>query len=565
MKSYLRYLLPLFLLAAEAAGARAQSFPIYDSGGPLRPEQGTFDVTFYDIDLRILPDAKVIGGSVTTFARIVEPTRLIVLELDTLLIVQEVESVRGGEMSPLQWERRVGTIRIDLGSVRPAGEEVGVRVTYAGRPRVAPQAPWDGGFVWEETRSGASWIATAVQGEGPDLWWPAKDHVSDKPDSVALHIRVPRPLVVATNGRLERVEEHTDGTSTYHYLVSTPVSAYNIALNIAPYELIEEEMRSITGETFPVTFFVLPEDEGRGRRLMREILDHLRFFEETVGPYPFRADGYKVAQTPHLGMEHQTVIAYGANFNRGAMTGGRDWGFDALHHHELAHEWWGNLVTNSDWQDMWIHEGFGTYMQSLYAEELGGDEGYRAHLGVERQGISNLAPLAPRESKTTGEIYFDSGSDIYSKGAWVLHTLRWVLGDEDFFESLRRFAYPTEEARRATDGSQVRSVTSDDFIAVAEEVSGRELDWFFEVYLRQAQLPRITGVRAGEVLQLRWDAPGGLPFPMPVEVEFRGRTVRVEMPGGRGEVTLPRNAQAVVDPNSRVLRANQNEGVVAAQ
>jgi aminopeptidase N len=322
-------------------------------------------------------------------------------------------------------------------------------------------------------------------------------------------------------------------------------------------------LMSVAGDPFPVTLFVLPEDERRGRRLMSEILDHLRFFEEVVGPYPFRADGYKVAQTPHLGMEHQTVIAYGANFDRGAMTGGRDWGFDALHHHELAHEWWGNLVTNTDWKDMWIHEGFGTYMQSLYAEQLGGVERYRAHLGVERQGISNLAPLAPRESKSTGEIYFDSGSDIYSKGAWVLHTLRWVLGDEAFFESLKRFAYPTEAARMATDGSQVRSVTSDDFVAVAEEVSGMELDWFFEVYLRRASLPRITGERVGEVLQLRWHAPDGLPFPMPVEVEIRGRTVRVEMVDGYAEVPLPRNAEAVVDPDGRVLRANQNTGVVA--
>jgi len=182
---------------------------------------------------------------------------------------------------------------------------------------------------------------------GADVWWPNKDHVSDKPDSMTIRITVPEPLVVASNGRLEQVEEHGDGTRTYHWFVSTPISNYNVALNIAPYVVIQEEYESVTGETFPVMFYVLPESLEDGRALMPEILAHLRWFEETLGPYPFRADKYGVAQTPYLGMEHQSIIAYGANFDNGAMTGGVDWGFDALHHHELSHEWWGNLVTNS--------------------------------------------------------------------------------------------------------------------------------------------------------------------------------------------------------------------------
>src|SRR5690606_14183536 len=253
------------------------------------------------------------------------------------------ERTDGGERE-LAWRREGGRIWIEMGSPRPAGSQASVTVAYEGNPRVAPQAPWDGGFVWAETESGQPWIATAVQGEGPDVWWPAKDHVSDKPDSVSLRIRVPEPLVVATNGEPREVESHGDGTRTFHYFVSTPISAYNIALNIAPYVRIEGTLESVDGEAFPVTFFALPEDEERARAFFPEVLDHLRFYEELLGPYPFRADGYKVAQTPHLGMEHQTVIAYGAAFDNGAMTGGRDWGFDALHHHELAHEWWGNLV-----------------------------------------------------------------------------------------------------------------------------------------------------------------------------------------------------------------------------
>jgi len=172
------------------------------------------------------------------------------------------------------------------------------------------------------------------------------------------------------NGRIQ--------TRTYHWHVSNPINVYNVALNIAPYRVIEDEMESVAGDVFPIQFYVLPEDYEKGLELFEEIKDHLAFYEEYVGPYPFRSDKYGVAQTPHLGMEHQTIIAYGAGFDNTSMTRGTDLGFDALHHHELAHEWWGNLVTNADWSDMWLHEGFGSYMQPLYREYLLGAESYDA-------------------------------------------------------------------------------------------------------------------------------------------------------------------------------------------
>ena len=555
-----RLLLGLLLAAplTLATTGAAQQIDIYDSGGPILSEQAAYDVLFYDLSLDVDPATRSISGSNTTVARVVSPVRQFVLDLDTLFTVSEVVILEGGTARPLAWERRVGRLWIDLGSELPPGSQVTIRVGYAGAPRVAPRAPWDGGFVWSQTPSGLPWIATAVQGHGPDVWWPAKDHVSDKPDSMAIRIRVPEPLVVATNGQLRRVEDPGDGFRTYHWFVSTPISAYNVALNIAPYRQIEDEFRSVTGEVFPVVFYVLPENEERGVAFLPEILEHLSFYERYLGPYPFRADKYGVAQTPHLGMEHQTIIAYGANFNNGAMTGGRDWGFDALHHHELAHEWFGNLVTNSDWKDMWIHEGFGTYMQALYAEELGGPELYHAYLAGERRGIANRRPLAPRESQTAGEIYFDTGGDIYSKGAWVLHSLRYLIGDEAFFAALRRMAYPDPDDEHITDGDHVRFATTDDFLRIAEEASGRDLDWFFDVYLRQPQLPTLIAERSGDTLHVRWDAPNGLAFPMPVDVRIGDERVRIDMPPeGAAEVPLTGPDQAVLDPGNWILRANQ--------
>jgi len=556
--------LALFLLAL-ARPAASQQVDIYDSGGPLLPEQAAFDVTFYDLALRVNPADSSISGAGTTVARIVTPTRHLVLDLDTTFAVSGVTSPGSGGGTPLRWERRGGRLWIDLGAPRAAGEEVAVRVAYAGRPRVAPRAPWDGGFVWAQTRDGQPWIATAVQGQGPDVWWPAKDHVSDEPDSMAIRVTVPEPLVAATNGRLRGTERNGDGTITYDWFVSTPVNAYNVALNIAPYVVVREELESVAGGTFPVVFYVLPEDEARGRAFFPEILDHLRFFERTLGPYPFRADKYGVAQTPHLGMEHQTIIAYGAGFDNGAMTGGIDFGFDALHHHELAHEWWGNLVTNADWKDMWLHEGFGSYMQPLYVEHTTGKRAYHEYMASQRQGFVNAAPVAPRESRTAGQIYFDSGSDIYGKGSWVLHTLRWVVGDSAFFRSLRRMAYPDPALEQASDGRPARFATTDDFLRIAEEASGQELGWLFEVYLRQPVLPRLVAERADGAVRLRWEVAGGLPFPMPVEVEVNGERRRVEMPGGRAELRVPAAARVMVDPDAWVLREAQGPVVVAGR
>ena len=533
------------------SSVRAQSDP-YASGGVLSPEQASYDVTYYDLDLRVNPADSSIGGSLTAAVRIVQPLHHLVLDLDPRLNVEGVSLVEMERDQTLPYRREGGKLWIDLLSTRQPQTDVAVRVQYGGKPRIAPNPPWDGGFTWARTPDGEPWIATSCQVIGADVWWPVKDHPSDEPDSMALHISVPESLVVASNGRLEGVTPAGQGWQTYHWFISTPINVYNVALNIAPYRLVEDTHVGPDGVSYPVVFYVLPSDYDRGVRFMAEIHDHLRFFEETVGPYPFRADKYGVAQTPHLGMEHQTIIAYGANFENDAMTG-RDWGFDALHHHELSHEWWGNLVTNVDWSDMWIHEGFGTYMQALYMERLEGIEGYHAYMNGSRGGISNRQPVAPRGVLNSKEVY---GGDIYYKGAWILHTLRYVMGDERMSEFLREMAYPTREGRSdPTDGCQCRFADTDDVERVAELTSRLELDWFFDLYLRQPELPELRAERDGSSLQLRWITPDDLPFPMPVEVAVNGDVRRVEMTGGAAVIDIG-NADFEVDPKDWILREN---------
>ena len=533
----------------------------YDSGGPLIVEQAAYDVTYYDLAVAVDPADSTIAGTLRMDVRMVAPTEVVALDLDTLLAIEAVSLTDLESAAPLPFRRSGGRVFVDLPYTKQPGDPLSLTVEYGGRPRVAPRPPWDGGVQWSTTPAGAPWIATSNQMIGADVWWPNKDHVSDKPDSMRIHVTVPAPLVVATNGRLERVEEG-GGRHPHVSLVRLDADlGLQRRAQHRPVRGHRDPYRSVTGETFPVIFWVLPENVDDGRALMPEILRHLRWFEETRGPYPFRADKYGVAQTPHLGMEHQSIIAYGANFNNGSMTGGVDWGFDALHHHELSHEWWGNLVTNADWKDMWIHEGFGSYMQALWLEDTQGIERYHEYMASIRPRIANERPTAPRHSLSAQEVY---GGDIYFKGAWVLHTLRYLLGEDTLREALRRMAYPTEAAARATDGSQVRFVSTANVVTVFDAVSGQDLGWLFEVYLRQAELPRLLveiGTEGGErTMELRWQTPGDLPFPMPVDVRLGERTVRVDMADGTGTLQVPAGVEPVIDPETWILRERPRPG-----
>lgn len=539
--------LPSILLIACLASPAGQAQRAQTSGGPLAPEQAAYDVRSYDLELAIDVERRSIDGRLGLRAAVVHPIGVLLLDLDEALEISGVEE----DGRALDFDHRAGRVRIDLDRERQPGETLELAVSYAGRPRVARRPPWDGGFTWRETPSGEPWIATSCQGEGADLWWPCKDHPSDEPDSMSIRVTVPEPLVCASNGRLESVEEREDGKRTWHWFVSTPINNYCVALNIGPYVEVAESYTSVAGDEVPVRFWVLPENLEKGRAVLPEFLDHLRFMEELFGPYPFRADKYGVVETPHLGMEHQTIIAYGYRYRRD-----REFDYDWLHHHELSHEWWGNMVTAADWSDFWIHEGFGTYAQSLYVEKNHGPAGYRRSMARHRAQILSQKPLAPREAQTTRQMSLAASGrgvdqDVYYKGAWVLHTLRHLIGDEAFFRALRRMAYPDPALERVTDGSCCRFATTEDFVEIAEGVSERELGWFFEVYLRQPALPRLVVEEEDSNLKLRWETPGDLPFPMPIDVRIAGEVRRVEPGEELGR--LDRDS-VEIDPEAWILR-----------
>lgn len=520
-----------------------------DSGGVLMKEQAAYDVQHCELDLQIFPKKKAIAGTARIGVRVLEPLDWLVLDLDPRLAVKSVRLTAGDKAAvAARFERRGPRLWVNLGSPQPAGTRLVAAIDYGGVPQEAVKAPWEGGFTWSKTKDGQPWIATTCEGEGADLWWPCKDHPSDKPESFTLRIRVPEPLVVASNGNLIEVVPHGDGTRTYHWHTAFPISNYNIALNIGHYVTITAPYHSVGGQDIPVTYWVLPENRAAGEKLFPEILAHLNFYERILGPYPFRAEKYGVAETPHLGMEHQSIIAYGNKYRGGPH------GYDWLHHHELGHEWWGNLVTVSDWRDFWIHEGLCSYMQPLYAEEREGLVAYHHAMYDSRRTIKNQYAVVPDGPTTQQVMEGKLGNEVYVKGAWVVHMLRYLVGKEKMLTTLHRFAYPTEAAERSTDGSACRFVTTADFIRTANEVAGRDLGWFFNLYLFQPKLPKLLSVIEGDKLVLRWETPEGHPFPMPLEVEVDGRVERIEMPGGRAELSAERYGHARLDPNLWILK-----------
>lgn len=524
-----------------------QDVPAQDSGGALLPEQAAYDVTFYDLDVTIDPAHQSIDGRLGVRADVVDSLGVFVLNLDRRLSVTEAWLHEGPTRESLSLRRQAdgNELWIDLPEQKKSGEQIELSVAYEGSPRVAPNPPWDGGFTWDETPGGAPWIATSGQTAGADLWWPVKDHPSDEPDSMDIAITVPDSLVAASNGTLRGVDRASDSTQTYRWHASTSINTYAVTLNAAPYARIDTSYASTAGSRVPVSFYALPSDREEARSILPHFLDHVRFLEETLGPYPFRADKYGIVQTPFLGMEHQTLIAYGNNFDR---TGGLGYeaGFDALHFHELAHEWYGNCVTVRDWKDFWLHEGTATYLEALFAESLQGEDAYHELIRHFRRGLSNQAPIARRSPTSAQEVY---SRDVYYKGALVLHTLRSMIGADGVKTLLRRFVSPD-----STEEAECRHVGTEEFLEHAESMTDRNLGGLAETYLYQASLPRLDSTRSDHRLTLRWEETGGEAFEVPVPVHVDGEEKRISMKGGTGRLSVPRDAAVEIDPENWVLR-----------
>jgi len=541
--------------AAQAQDQTPAGTPARDSTAytlatdqPLTDEQRAMRFDKADLSIKVLPDDKAIDAVAVLDFTATAPLERLVVDLDTLLTISSVQ-VDGAEVPAGGWSNPEGRLTVDLPRALAAGETVALRVAYAGQPRVAPRAPWDGGFVWSTAPGGEPWIATAVQGEGCDLFWPCIDSPHGEPGRVDLHITAPTGLSAPSNGRFLGKQDHGDGWTTWNWSAAHP-NTYAIALNIGPYEAASSDYHSRFGNVIPMTYWHLKSDDpAKVEALFAEFPKMLDFFEASVGPYPFGDEKMGVVETPHLGMEHQTINAYGNDYKQDGR------GYDWLLQHEFSHEWFGNQLTNQNADDMWLHEGLGSYMQPLYARWLNGERYMQRELADQRAGLRNQYPVVSGTPKTEDEVYngdIGPGNDIYAKGSLIAHSLRMLIGDDAFHQALTRLVYGRPDPRPGNFQPIYRS--TQDFLQIVNEVTGQDYGWFFRGYLYQAALPVLTQTRDGDRLTLEWTTGDGALFPMPVEVEAAGRRTTVPMTDGRGAITVPEGAHVLIDPENKVLR-----------
>ena len=543
----------LALLVAAPVQAQVRSTPFTLTTGTERtPEQVVTVIDEADLAIRVMPQTRTIAGDATLTLSFTAPVSQVVLELDTVFTIAAI-TVDGVPVEADDgWENADGRLTIPLYETKSAGDRTSVRIEYSGSPHQATNAPWDGGFVWSRTPDGQPWIATAVQGEGCDLFWPCIDHPQGEPARVNLHTTVPNGLSAPSNGRFLGATANDDGTTTWNWTTTRP-NTYAIALNIGPYVELTAPYRSRFGNTVPMHFWHLRTDRAeRAAALFAEFPKMLDFYEATVGPYPFGDEKMGVVETPHLGMEHQTINAYGNKYELDGK------GYDWLLQHELAHEWFGNQLTNGSWDDMWLHEGLGTYMQPLYARWLNGDRYMEAELATMRLTLRNRFPLVSGRVQDSATVYEDAtgpGLDLYYKGALVAHSLRALIGEEAFNRSLTRLVYGRPDPRPdpRPGNFEPRYATTPDFIRIVEQEGRRDLDWFFATYVYQAALPKLEMTRDGGRVTFRWTGTAG-EFPMPVEVEVDGVSQTVAMRGGVGVFNARPGAHILIDPRNTVLR-----------
>lgn len=544
MNQLSRLLLCFFTLVLVTCSSNPPLHPQTElSGGVLSQLQAAYDVQHYTLNIEIDPDRRFLQGSVQMIASAISALSEVELDFDPRF---EIESVSINERSA-RFEKRGGKLILS-GYDIPASSSFTTSVDYSGRPYIAENPPWDGGFVFDQTESGEHWIATAVQSRGCDLYWPCKDHISDKPERGAdMYITVPDDLMAVMNGLLVS-EESRDGKTTFHWKTTNPISTYHLAINIGPFQKYEiAHQNALTGNnSIPIIFYHVTDDMEKIEKLIRDdFTKQLAWFERTLGPYPWGEEKIGIVEIPYLGMEHQTMNGYGNEFRLDPH------GFDWLMQHEFAHEWFGNLMTQEASRDFWLHEGTAAHMQPLYARKVIGEAGYWSRMWDNYSEIQNCKPVVPEG--TVNQSYHDT-NDPYYKGSWTLHTLRWLMGDEKFWRSIRRLIYDTPDPWSLSYPISPTRRSTEDFIQIASEEYGDDLDWFFDIYIKQQELPVLVEDRRANGVRLSFSNYPELHFDVPVNITENGNSRMVTIPTDGSQFSISTEAVIQIDPDTQVFR-----------
>ena len=473
--------------------------------GGYGPYRANNDLLFYALKLRVDPEAKTIAGTNLVRFKMLEDGQKIQLELTPELTLDSILF----EGKPLTYTHEERSLFISFPRVLNKGETDEITVAYHGRPVTQGRF---GCFSFDKDKEGKPWITTACEGEGASVWWPNKDQWRDEPqDGMEINISVPNGLMDVSNGRFVASKDLGDGYTEWQWRVHYPINNYDVALNIGEYQHWDGlHVNKETGEKTTLDYYALPEDLDKAKAQFAQVPEMLDAYEHYFGEYPFDKDGYKLIQVPYAGMEHQTAVAYGNKFENGYY--GRDWTgvgispkFDFIIIHESGHEWFGNAVSAADVSDMWIHEGWTTYMESLYVEYRWGKADAIRYLNGLKPKIKNERPII----STRGENQ-EPTEDQYFKGALMLNTLRSLIDDDakwfaDIHDFYQAFTY-------------TNSMT-EDVVAWWNKRTGMELMPFFDAYLRHAKIPELdlTFDVAHKTVSYRWKTDEAA-FAMPIEV-----------------------------------------------
>ena len=490
------------------AGAQGRR-TVFTRADTLRGEWKTaqrawWDVVFYDLRVAINPADSTIRGSNAITYRVLAPAKEMQIDLMPPL---EVDSMVQDE-APVRYRREGAAFLATLGAAQHAGQSKTITVYYHGRPLVAKNPPWDGGFSWTRDSLGNPWIVTTDQGMGASAWWPNKDTQADEPDSQRVALTVPDPLINVSNGRLRRVVHNTNGTTTYEWFSVNPINNYAIAVAAGVYahydDVYQGEKGLLTVDFWPLAYHV-----EAAKRQFPQALSMLKCFEHWFGPYPWYEDGYKLLEVPNTGMEHQSAVSYGNHFANGyrgrdaSGTGlGLKWDFIIVH--ESAHEWFGNNITSKDNADMWVHESFANYAEGLYTECLFGKEAGADYIIGNRRGIRNDVPIIPPYG-----VNAQGSGDMYPKGGEMLHNIRQIVNDDEKWRRILRGLNSTF-GKQTVMGSQIEQYISRE--------AGTDLSKVFDQYLRTTMVPVFEYRGSGKALEYRWAnvVPG---FDMPLKVQ----------------------------------------------
>jgi len=451
------------------------------SGGEIHPLQANMDIRHYTIDLDVDITNEFIAGFAEIDILLNKPTDSLLFDLVHFLKVESI-SVNG---KTTEFFQKKDYIYIINKTGFSAGQQT-VKIDYDGKPPVAIKPPWDGGFTWTTDKSGNPWVAINCQGEGGKVYFPCKDHPSDEPnEGVDLYVTVPNGLKVASFGMLQSETPMPNSKTQFHWKTNYTISNYCVVFNIADYHVEKRMYTTIDNNEVPMEFYILAEDKEHANKVLDIRERDTRVLEKYLGEYPWVNEKIGIAHVPNPGMEHQTMVTFGDPFDFKLIYGQP---YSANLYHEFGHEWFANKVTNSDWTHMWIQEGIDTYIESFLFKEIGGEKAYDSIIGTFKKRIKNQQPLVLGNHETEAAIYT---SDIYFKGAFFMHSLKTVIGDDVFFKTLKELANNPIYTYDNT-------ATTDDVEQLFSKRSGKDLKPFFDFYLRTINKLNVDVTKTGD-------------------------------------------------------------------